>query len=152
MSSSQLEAYDSANAKYVGIKATPSGSLLNNSGHVAPADTVTALPNTLTTIATIDVSNVDQIFVTTTVTTYALAAYQITAKPNSGASYVTLYSAAGDYTSPAGALIDASGDLTSQAVGAGWFILDVKGMSSVQLKATSSNVAGSGVTVSVGGN
>jgi len=57
-------------------------------------------------------------------------------------AYVTLLSAAGDFTTPAGIVVDASGDLTVLGAGAtGWLILDVLAMQKVKLQA-SANVAG----------
>jgi hypothetical protein len=78
----------------------------------------------------------------------ALDAFQINVKYHaSDASYQTLYSTAGSFTSPAGILVGASGDLTAAAVGSHWFILDVSGIYEVQIKASSGNAAGSAVTV-----
>jgi len=59
-----------------------------------------------------------------------------------GIHFVTLLSVAADYTSPAGIVVDASGDLTILGAGAtGWLILDVLGFNRIKLQA-SANVAG----------
>lgn len=52
-------------------------------------------------------------------------------------AYVTLLSVAADYTSPAGIVVDASGDLTTLAGGAtGWLILDVLGFEKIKFQAS----------------
>ena len=70
------------------------------------------------------------------VTVQALDAFVIQAQFHPGAAFDTLYSAAADFTTPIGILVAASGDLTAQAVGAGWFIMDVAGISAVRVLAS----------------
>ena len=89
----------------------------------------------------INVSGLDRIFVQITVATAALTGFAIKAKSNTDAAASTLYSTAGDFTTPVGLLVGASGDLTIQGVGVGWFIMDVSGLESIILTATSGGTA-----------
>lgn len=74
----------------------------------------------------------------------AFDAFEIQAKANRNAAYVTLYSLAGDYTSPSGLLVGASGDLTALAATAtGWFLMETRGLYAVRVQASCANVAGS---------
>src|SRR3990167_9022840 len=60
-------------------------------------------------------------------TVQALDAFIIQVKLHPDDAYLTMFSAAGDYTTPAGLMEDASGDLTGLAAAAtGWFIMDVR--------------------------
>ena len=54
-------------------------------------------------------------------------------------TFSTAYSVSADYTSPQGILIGTSGDLTVQAAGVGWLILDVSGLSAVRFSAAGTN-------------
>lgn len=90
-----------------------------------------------TTLCTFDVNFVERLCVEIGVATQALDAFAIQARLHSGGSFITLFSAAGDFTSPAGILTGASGDLTTLAAGAtGWFILDCLGFDQVRLTAS----------------
>lgn len=81
------------------------------------------------------------------VTTFLLSAFEIHGRMHRDGSFWKLKSVAGDYTSPTGVLKGASGDLTIQAVGSGFFLLDVAGFESVKLMGTSGNAGGSGLTI-----
>lgn len=83
----------------------------------------------------------------------ALDAFIIQGKVNPAGNYVTLLSAASDYTSPAGIVVDASGDLTVLAGGAtGWLILDVLAFAKIRVQA-SANVSGATtLSVNAGGS
>lgn len=111
--------------------------------------TLDSLDEALTTIATFDVSNIERIYIEITITDNALDQFEILCRPNSTGSYQKMYSSVDDYTSPAGILVGVSGDLTIIST-SGWFILDVKSIESLQIKAASSNVAGSGIIVNAG--
>jgi len=64
----------------------------------------------------------------------------------------TMFSAAGDYTSPLGILIGTSGDLTGIADAAtGWFIIYPKGIYKLRLRAASSG-ADTSITINGGGS
>ena len=72
----------------------------------------------------------------------AFDAFAVLGKVSPDGAFVTLLSVAADYTSPAGIVVDASGDLTILGAGAtGWLILDVLGFNKIKLQA-SANVAG----------
>lgn len=88
----------------------------------------------LVTIATTGMAN---LFVQFTVATQALDGFTIKAQAHPDAPLATLFSAGGDYTSPAGLMIDASGNLTTTAAAAsGWFLMDVRGLDSVTITAS----------------
>lgn len=89
----------------------------------------------------IDLHGIDFIFVEITVAVAALTGFAIKAQATSSAPVVALYSAAADFTSPKGILIGASGDLTVQGVGTGWFILDTRALDTLTLTATSAGSA-----------
>ena len=68
----------------------------------------------------------------------ALASFEIWGLFHNSDAYVKLKSTAAHFTAPSGIMIDASGDLTTQAVGAlGWLIMDVAGLEKVKIKANS---------------
>jgi hypothetical protein len=111
-----------------------------------------SVPNAgLTVLLDIDVSLLSYVTAQIKVATFALAAFQVLGKMENAGDFVVLDSASAEFTTPAGIIIDASGDLTLQAVGSGWIIISVLGLQRLQLKATSSNVAGSTVSVYAGG-
>jgi len=90
-----------------------------------------------TSIAEFGVSYFSRIAIEIAVATQNLDAFIIQARFHGSASYQTLYSAAGDFTSPAGLLVAASGDLTTITAGAqGWFILDTTAIESIKLLAS----------------
>ena len=73
-------------------------------------------------------------------------AFQIQASAD-GSTYNAIKSAALDYTSPTGTLLDASGDLTTLAAAAvGWFVLDCSGFDKIRLQASANTTQSVGVT------
>ncbi len=98
------------------------------------------LVNTTLDIA-LDVRGLDRITVQLTVAMEALTGFAIKGKTTDDAAADTLYSAAGDFTSPRGLLVGASGDLTTLAVGTGWFVMDVTGYEEIVMTATSGGTA-----------
>lgn len=111
-----------------------------------------AVPNSNTQILKIPCLGLKRIFVTVGVATNALAGFNIQAQATAAGPAVTFFSVAGDFTTPKGILVAASGDLTTLAAGAtGWFILEVEGLAYVIVNATSGNVGGSTLTVYAGG-
>ncbi|MGE5524343.1 MAG: hypothetical protein ACM3SS_11555 [Rhodospirillaceae bacterium] len=105
-----------------------------------------------TTVLEIDVTELEQIFVEVAVATKLLDAFIISGKAHRDGSYLTLYSAGADFTSPAGLLIDASGDITTQAAGSsGWFLMDVRGLVAVKLQASGGDAVASSVSVYASG-
>ena len=66
----------------------------------------------------------------------ALDAFSILGSAD-GINFETLYDATGDFTTPAGLLLGASGDLTGLALStAGWFILDCSPFKAIQVTAS----------------
>lgn len=81
----------------------------------------------------------------------AFDAFLVQGKVHPDGAYVTLLSAAADYTSPAGIVVDASGDLTVLASGAtGWLILDVLGFNKIKLQASAA-IGASSANIFAGG-
>jgi hypothetical protein len=104
-----------------------------------------------TALLTIPVAGLEQIFVQISVATQALDAFLVQGRCSADAAFATLYSAAGDFTSPVGLILDASGDLTILAAAAsGWFLMDVRGLYEVKLLASGA-VNNAAVTVYAGG-
>jgi hypothetical protein len=97
------------------------------------------------TLETIPVDTLERLAIQIKVERCHLAAFKIQVRFHASGDYITLYSAAADYTAPSGLLIGASGDLTTQAVGSGWFIMDVRALESVRVLASSGSAAGSTV-------
>lgn len=117
------------------------GSLEAN--RISESATVTT---SLDEVCTINVENCEKIGVDIAVTTAALDQFAILGKMHPGGTYQTLFNAAVDFTNPSGLMVGASGDLTTQSVGSGWFIMDCDGLSSIQIKAASGTTT-SGVAV-----
>jgi hypothetical protein len=107
-------------------------------------DSLIAANASLEVVQTVD--KVTEVGVSIVVAGQALDAFLVQGKFHPDAAFQTLYSAAGAYTSPAGLVKGASGDLTTQAVGSGWIILDTRPLYALKLLASSGNVAGSTVS------
>lgn len=108
---------------------------------------VTVAQSGNTTLLEVPVEQLSALGVSISVTGQDLDAFVIQGRMSRDDAYQTLYSAAGDFTSPAGAVIDASGDLTVLAAAAsGWVMINTLGLYSVKVLASSGNVAGSTVT------
>ena len=104
----------------------------------------------LTTILEVQVQSLSRLFVEILPVTNALDAFQVQVRANQSGNYITILSAAADFTAPAGVLAGASGDLTTLAAAAtGWLLMDVFGFESVRLQA-SANTGVSTVTVHAG--
>jgi hypothetical protein len=74
----------------------------------------------------------------------ALDAFEIQVKVHPDGDWVALYNASGDFTTPAGLLVGASGDLTGLALSTtGWFIMETRGLYGIRLQASCDNAAGS---------
>lgn len=117
----------------------------------AKNEAVTVAQSGNTTLLDLDVSGLERLAVQLAVTGQALDAFLVQATPPDG-TLATYFSAAADFTSPAGLIIDASGDLTVLAAAAtGWFVMDVRGLSKVKILASSGNIAGSTVSAYAGG-
>ena len=104
----------------------------------------TVVPNSATDMLTIDTKFLTRIYVHLTVAVAALTGFSIKIKANKNVlstAVDTLYSVSADFTLPKGLLVGSSGDLTIQGVGHGWFMMDVAGIDSVILNATSGGTA-----------
>lgn len=113
---------------------------------------VTVAESGNTTLLELDTRDVSEVGVEVSVTGQDLDAFLIQGKVHPNGTYQTLYSAAGDFTSPEGLLIGASGDLTVLAAAAsGWLLLDTRPLWAVKILASSGNVAGSTVTARASG-
>ena len=113
----------------------------------AKNEAITVVQTGNTDLIEVDTSCIEKLAVEAVVTGQALDAFVIQGKVHPESTYVTLKSVAGDYTSPTGVLLLASGDLTAQGASTtGWFLMDVRPFSSVKVLASSGNVAGSTVT------
>lgn len=100
-----------------------------------------------TELLDIPVDDVSFLGLEITATGQALDAFVVQGRMSADGAYQTLYSAAIDFTTPAGLVVDASGDLTTLNAGAsGWLLLNVLPLYSVKFLASSGNVAGSTVT------
>ena len=103
-----------------------------NTGTLASTD----VDGSLTLIGTaIDVIGYDRIMVDVLPGAAAFTAFSILISAD-GTTYSTAYNTSGDFTTPSGILVGTSGDLTILGAAThGWFILDVTGVNSIQIKA-----------------
>lgn len=123
------------------------GALTISTGNVA----VPQAGNTI--LFTANTSGIKRIYVQCAVTDQNLDAFIIASRSTGAAAFSTMYSVAGDYTTPKGILVGVSGDLTAQVAGTtGWFVIDVSGVGSIRISASSANVAGSTVNCLGTGN
>ncbi len=105
----------------------------------------------LTTVATFTGANIDRALIDVAVATTALDQFVVQIRANGNSPYQTIYSAASDYTSPAGIMVGASGDLTALTAGSsGWVMLDVFGIESIRLRAARAAGSNAVVTIKVG--
>ena len=90
-----------------------------------------------TTLLEIPVEGINEVGIEVAVSTNNLDAFKVLGKMHKNAAYQTLYSASGDYTSPVGLVIGASGNLTAQAASTtGWLMLDVSPLCAVKITAS----------------
>jgi hypothetical protein len=97
-------------------------------------------------VVTIRCRDMEELFLSFVVGTANLGAFTVEYRVAAEGGWFTVASAAGDYTSPTGVILGASGDLTTAASGATvhWLNLSVKAVHDVRIKAagTSSTIAG----------
>lgn len=99
-----------------------------------------------------DIGEIVRIFFQMDVTDAALDAFQIQGRPHGSVNYQSLYSTAGAFTSPAGLIIGASGDLTTQGAGTtGWFIMEVRGLRDIRIQASANTNPATVTAVACGG-
>ncbi len=98
---------------------------------------VTVAGTGTTTLCTLITEHMERLWVEIANVAQAFDAFAIQGRLHEDGSFLTLFDAAGDFTSPAGILIGASGDLTTLAAGgSGWLCLDVLGIQAVRLTAS----------------
>lgn len=113
--------------------------------------TANALDNSgVQDIFSIDVEGLAFVAIKIAVTGAALTAFQIKAAFCGEDALTVLRSITTDFTTPKGVLVDASGDLTLQGVGTGWFILKCSGISVLVLSANTATAAS--IALSGGGS
>jgi hypothetical protein len=102
--------------------------------------------DTIETVATIELANEEHLFLTFVVGAANLSSFEVAYRAHASGGWAVIATAAGDYTSPAGMVVDASGDLTVAASGATvhWLRLNVGGIDAVRIRAagTSSTLTG----------
>ena len=100
------------------------------------ATTVTA-SGLATLLELTDVRSLVRLFFQVTAGNQNFDAFEVQVKLHPDAGYVTMFSVAADFTTPAGLLVDASGDLTTLATTAtGWFIMDLRGLYGLRVQAS----------------
>lgn len=100
----------------------------------------------------IDVSQISRLALEIRVATQALDVFIVQAKVHPDGAYMTILSAIADYTTPAGIVVDASGDLNAIAAATtGWLIIDVLAFTSIRLLASAA-VNNASVLVYAGGS
>lgn len=107
--------------------------LLHDSESIAAQATAA----TLTTIATFDVAETRRLFLEVVVAAEALTGFAVLGRANASGAFVTLASAAADYTNPNAPIQYASGDLASAAIGTHFVAIDVHALQSVRIQASS---------------
>jgi hypothetical protein len=118
-------------------QASTSSGPVNSKVTFTASNSVTVPGTGNTTLLQVKVQGLERIFVQLSATTQALDAFLIQGKAHADATALTLFSAGADFTSPAGLMIDASGDLTGLAASAsGWFVMDVRGLYEVKILAS----------------
>lgn len=113
---------------------------------------VTVAQAGLTTLATVeDLADTVRMYFEVTTGTQAFDAFEIQVKAHPSGSWNAVYNATGDFTTPAGLLVGASGDLTALALSTlGWFIMETRGLYGVRVQASCGNVAGTSCNVYLG--
>ena len=115
---------------------------------IAKNEAVSVAASGNTDLLEIIVDTINELGVTILPTVQAFDAFLVLGKFHPDAAYVTLYSSAGAFTSPAGLVVDASGDLTTLAAAAtGWVILDVRPLYAIKFQASAA--AAGAATVSI---
>jgi hypothetical protein len=90
-----------------------------------------------TELLKLNVVGTTRLFVQISVATQALDAFIIAGKAHPEAANITLFSAAADFTTPGGIIVDASGDITTTAAaGTGWFIMNTFSMVEITISAS----------------
>lgn len=97
-------------------------------------------------VVTLKVRDMEELFLSFVVGTANLSAFTVEYRVAPEGGWFTVASAAGDYTSPDGVILGASGDLTTAAAGSTvhWLNLSVKAVHDIRIRAagTSSTISG----------
>ena len=107
-----------------------------------------SVTSTESSIAEINVNNVERLSLDFTVTGQPLSSFRVCGRLHPAGGYNELYATSEDYTSPTGLLIGTSSDLTSLS-GKGWLIIDTRALEVIQINCSSFGEAG--VEVLAGG-
>lgn len=102
-----------------------------------------AVLEALTALNTIDTVLYDRLNVQINVASNALDQFTVQAKVQSDAPFINVATVGASFTALSFPMLSASGDLTTQAVGNGSFIMDCSGYVAVKLSAASGNAGGS---------
>lgn len=107
-----------------------------------------AIPQTGNTVLlTVPVHGLQDLAVQLSNADQALDALIVEGRVHEDAAFFTIASVAGDFTSPTGFMLKASGSpVTLGAGSSAWFLMDVRGLFEVRVSASSGNVAGSELT------
>lgn len=109
---------------------TPGKVIVDATGVVVPAAS-------LTTILEINVDDAAFMGLAVRPVTQAFDQFVVQARMTPDDTYQTILSVAADYTTPAGIVVDASGDLTILGAGAsGWLLLNVLPFYSIRVQAS----------------
>lgn len=120
--------------------------------HRERAQTIVEVTASLTILDTIVVTDYDALAVHIDNADVTFDQFEIAGNVVRDGTFEILFNAAVDFTSPAGIMIGASGDLTALANGAqGWFLLYPKGFYSIRVRAASSG-ADTTTTTNSGGS
>jgi len=115
-------------------------------------ETIKTIPSTLTTLVDYVVASMKRVGINIANAGTLTDQFVLQAQFVEDGAWHTLFNTAGDFTSPAGILVGASGDLTAIAdATSGWFILDTDGIFAIRLRAASSG-ADTVLTVNGGGS
>lgn len=90
-----------------------------------------------TPILEVLVDDIDMLGISLKVATQAIDAFVLEGRMSPDDAYQTIKSST--WQTPGGVLIASSGDLTTQAVGSGWAVIDVRAFYSVRFQASGGN-------------
>lgn len=105
-----------------------------------PAAVVPA-SSTLIADSTLPTMGCGKLAVHMTVAVAALTGLTVQGRVTNADAFFDIVSAGANFTTPKYPILGASGDVTIQGVGSGWFIMDVRGFEAVRLKGTSAGTA-----------
>lgn len=127
--------------------------LLGGRNAVAADNLAVEITDSLTVLLELnDLRNIKRLFMAFVLTVHDLNAFAVQVKFHPMGPWVTILSAAGDFTSPGGLVVGASGDLTTLAAAAtGWLSLDVTGLQALRIRGSSASASGTLCDVYAGG-